>query len=130
MAQSLEKKLLRACRDCDFNLVRQLIQQGCNPRSVRDDNNYTPLHYACERGGDLGFVKTLVETFSCDPQRKSSWLCETPLHVACRYVAWVGRNLAAIFSEGSQHAIPLAWPYPHRQSDALQLSLGSLTAIE
>ena len=86
---SLQEKLLQVCRGGDFNRALQLIQQGCNPKHVRDKEypGYTPLHYACEKGGDLGFVKTLVETYSCDPH-SSTWyrLGETPLHVACWYV--------------------------------------------
>ena len=95
---SLEKKVLQACRKGDFNLALQLIQQGCNPKSVIDKDYYdfTPLHHACEKGGDLGFVKTLVETYSCYPQCRSNW-GHTPLHVACWYVGV--DNLVAIFSE-------------------------------
>ena len=79
----MEGGLLQACRRGDFNLALQLIQQGCNPKSVREKDfpYYTPLHNACEMG-DLGFVKTLVETYSCDPQCKSGW-DRTPLHLAC-----------------------------------------------
>ena len=110
--ESLEDNLLQACKDGDFNRALQLIQQGCNPKSVRekdylwsfsvfDNSGYTPLHYACKKGGDLGFVKTLVETYSCDPQCKSRW-GETPLHVACWYVG-VG-NLVAIFSERNRQS--------------------------
>ena len=100
---SLEEKLLQACRKGDFNRALQLIQQGCNPKSVRDNDYYdfTPLHYACEKGGDLGFVKTLVETYFCDPQCRSK-LGSIPLHLACWYVG-VG-NLVAIFSERNRQS--------------------------
>ena len=98
---SLEKNLLQACREGNFNLARQLIRQGCNPKSVREKNNgSTPLHYACEKG-NLGFVKTLVETYSCDPQCKSE-RHGTPLHLACGYVGV--DNLVALFSEGNRQS--------------------------
>ena len=51
MAEERGRRLLQACKDGDLDLVRRLVNEGCNPRDVRDGGfpgfGGTPLHKAC-----------------------------------------------------------------------------------
>ena len=79
----MERKLLDACRDGNFDAALQLIsKEQCDPKAVIDQKGWTPLHYACN-AGNLEFAKALIESYSCDPG------CTTrdgltPLHLACK----------------------------------------------
>lgn len=43
----LGESLIEACYDGDFYLVRRLIEdEGCDPKSVRDDGGWAPLYWA------------------------------------------------------------------------------------
>ena len=86
-----------ACEKGDFDRARQLISQGCNPKSTRDRWGKTPLYWSCWHG-DLSFVRTLVEDHSCDPKSGTAYgdrimigyyymsPGSTPLHMASWYV--------------------------------------------
>ena len=86
---------MNACQKGDFDRVRQLISQGCNPKSAKGSGGWTPLHWGCWHG-DLSFVRTLVEDHSCDPKSGTTdWgliggyytrAGTTPLHMASWYV--------------------------------------------
>ena len=79
----MEGELLEACRNGNFDAALQLIFEGhCDPRTVSDQTGWTPLHYAC-KAGNLEFVRTLVERYSCDPQCRTHD-GQAPLHMACK----------------------------------------------
>ena len=48
-----------ACRVCDDNLMRELLQAGADPK-MQDNQGYTPLHFACERG-DFGLLSSFLD---------------------------------------------------------------------
>ena len=93
----MEGRLWEAGQRGDISEALQQIFRGADPKSDmrRSFWGWTPLHLACEEG-NLSFIKTLVETHSCDVERKTSrsFLIRggeipagsTPLHVACWYV--------------------------------------------
>ena len=93
---------MNACVKGDFGRARQLISQGCNPKSARDWADVTPLHWGCW-WGDLSFVRTLVEDHSSDPDPRTTDRSvigdyymsagSTPLHVASRYICSTTDNL-------------------------------------
>ena len=84
-----------ACEKRDFDRARQLISQGCDPKSAKGSGGWTPLHWGCWHG-DFRFVRTLVEDHSCDPESGTTdrtWIGDytksagsTPLHMASWYV--------------------------------------------
>ena len=78
---------LSVCKRGDFDAaVRILSLEKINPRTLKDGDGLTPLHYACE-SGNVQLVRSLIQKYHCDPERKGSWYqgnC-TPLHTACRY---------------------------------------------
>jgi ankyrin repeat protein len=88
-------KVMLACREGNFKTALQLIRDGVNPNLSRDEDGWSPLHYACKEG-NLHFIVTLVQKYGCDleyqtlhTRREGDCIIRagsTPLHVACRYV--------------------------------------------
>ena len=75
---------LSVCKRGDFDAaVRILSLEKINPRTLKDEDGWTPLRNACE-SGNVQLVRILIQKYHCDPESEGL-LGITPLHVACRY---------------------------------------------
>ena len=70
--------LINACKSGSIELINQLIENGADV-NTKDDNGWTPLHWAAFRGHE-GVVKLLINNkASVDIKNNHA---ETPLHYA------------------------------------------------
>ena len=60
----------------------QLLSQLPSPASVKHEDGYTLVHYACWNGW-YDVVRTLVEKYHSDPKCRANKGRYTPLHLAC-----------------------------------------------
>ena len=63
----MEAALCEACLLRDLESIKYLIDEcGVDPKSCRNNNGDTPLHYAA-RKGELSVLRYLIKEKQCDP---------------------------------------------------------------
>ena len=73
--------LQMACLNSNIAVVKLLLKRGANI-NVNDDEEKTPLHYACMKGGNLVITQLLLDAGAdINIKDKNGF---TPLHLACK----------------------------------------------
>lgn len=79
--QAINRRLVYASQDSNVEEIKQILADEVDV-NVRDDKNWTPLHWA-STGNNLDAVRLLLEN-GADPNAKNEF-GYTPLHMACAH---------------------------------------------
>ena len=79
--QAINRRLVYASQDSNVEEIKQILADEVDV-NVRDDKNWTPLHWA-STGNNLDAVRLLIE-HGADPNAKNEF-GYTPLHMACAH---------------------------------------------
>ena len=75
--------MLKCAEEGDHQMLKGLVEAGCDPRRSRDKKGRTALHLACRRGREY-LVTYLTMVMHCDPNDRDAG-GESPLDYACRW---------------------------------------------
>ena len=104
-------------RGCPLEVVEALIRAYPGALTVRNENRWTPLHFACRFKAPASIVHLLIHEFPARGVESASMRCSkgrTPLYYAVRYDAdWVEEmllvaNPGAVLDEDRDGVSPLA----------------------
>lgn len=79
--QVINRRLVYASQDSNVEEIKRILADEVDV-NVRDDKNWTPLHWA-STGNNLDAVRLLIE-HGADPNAKNEF-GYTPLHMACAH---------------------------------------------
>eukprot|EP00731_Ephydatia_muelleri_P023078 Em0015g661a len=81
--EGCQRLMLKCAEEGDHQMLKGLVEAGCDPRRSRDKKGRTALHLACRRGREY-LVTYLTMVMHCDPNDRDAG-GESPLDNACRW---------------------------------------------
>ena len=78
-----QRLMLKYAGDGEYQMMKALVEAGCDPKTSRDKKGRTALHLACKQG--LEYIVTyLTMEMHCDPNDRDT-SGESALDKACRW---------------------------------------------